>query len=57
MIRLRDGAVIEIAGGYPVDETIRRVGRLGWPAGYGGGPGPGWPGAPSRSLSPSGVTE
>jgi putative ABC transport system ATP-binding protein len=32
MIRLRDGAVIddiEIADGYPVDETIRRVGQLG----------------------------
>jgi putative ABC transport system ATP-binding protein len=32
LIRLRDGAVtddIEIAGGYPVDETIRRVGQLG----------------------------
>jgi len=32
MIRLRDGAVIddiEIAAGYPVDETIRRVGQLG----------------------------
>ena len=32
LIRLRDGAVIddiEISGGYPVDETIRRVGQLG----------------------------
>lgn len=32
LIRLRDGAVtddIEIADGYPVDETIRRVGQLG----------------------------
>ncbi len=32
LIRLRDGAVIddiEIAAGYPVDETIRRVGQLG----------------------------
>jgi putative ABC transport system ATP-binding protein len=32
LIRLRDGAVtddIDIAGGYPVDETIRRVGQLG----------------------------
>jgi putative ABC transport system ATP-binding protein len=31
LIRLRDGAVIddiEISGGYPVDETIRRVGQL-----------------------------
>jgi putative ABC transport system ATP-binding protein len=32
LIRLRDGAVIddiELAGGYPVDDTIRRVGQLG----------------------------
>jgi putative ABC transport system ATP-binding protein len=32
LIRLRDGAVIddiEIGGGYPVDETIRRAGQLG----------------------------
>jgi hypothetical protein len=32
MIRLRDGAIIddiEIAGSYPVDETIRRVGQVG----------------------------
>jgi len=32
LIRLRDGAVIDdiaIADGYPVDETIRRVGQLG----------------------------
>ena len=32
LIRLRDGAVIddiEIADGYPVEETIRRVGQLG----------------------------
>ena len=32
LIRLRDGAVIddlEIADGYPVDETIRRAGQLG----------------------------
>jgi putative ABC transport system ATP-binding protein len=32
LIRLRDGAGIddiEISGGYPVDETIRRVGQLG----------------------------
>ncbi len=32
LIRLRDGAVtddIDIAGGYPADETIRRVGQLG----------------------------
>jgi putative ABC transport system ATP-binding protein len=32
LIRLRDGAVtddIEIAGGRPVEETIRRVGQLG----------------------------
>jgi putative ABC transport system ATP-binding protein len=32
LIRLRDGAVIddiEIAGGHPVDETIRRAGQLG----------------------------
>ena len=32
LIRLRDGAVIddiEVAEGYPVEETIRRVGQLG----------------------------
>ena len=32
LTRLRDGVVtddIEIADGYPVDETIRRVGQLG----------------------------
>ncbi len=32
LIRLRDGAVIddiEIAAGYPADETIRRIGQLG----------------------------
>ncbi|HEY6479434.1 MAG TPA: hypothetical protein VIZ00_05360 [Streptosporangiaceae bacterium] len=32
LIRLRDGAVIddiEITGGHPVDETIRRVSQLG----------------------------
>ena len=32
LIGLRDGAVIddiETADGYPVDETIRRVGQLG----------------------------
>ena len=32
LIRLRDGAVtddIEIAAGYPVEETIRRAGQLG----------------------------
>jgi putative ABC transport system ATP-binding protein len=32
MIRLRDGAVtddIRLAGGHPVDETLRRVGQLG----------------------------
>lgn len=34
LIRLRDGAVIddiEIDGGHPVDETIRRVSQLGSP--------------------------
>ena len=32
LIRLRDGTVtddIEITGGHPVDETIRRVSQLG----------------------------
>jgi len=32
LIRLRDGAVvddIELTGGYPIEDIIRRVGQLG----------------------------
>jgi hypothetical protein len=28
-VSLRDGSVIEMAGGYPAEDVIRRVGQLG----------------------------